>query len=304
MDMRFPTRPLLPVLALLLSLSMVSPALADVPIVHLEDGTSAPYETVEYVSASPFAPDADTLKVDIVGIRQGDCIILTCGGQRMLVDGGESFRYQGVSYYFEDHDITHFDAFFLTHWHDDHIELQRRLVNNDFPVDRVYAPYDDTEKSAEWQDYSSLLRTKGVPVTRIADGDELSLGGASLKVYRDADASTVNASSAALMVTFGDARIFLGADITGDSQHVLAEKYGPELDCDVLKCFHHGNTPTVPEMLDALSPSLCVITNNRSYVMNNDRQLDRRDIPRYYITRTVHLETDGQIWFVWTEKMR
>ena len=303
--MRSPARLSAFALALLLCLSSVLPALADVPVVFMKDDTSAPYETVEYVSASPFAPDADTLKVDIVGIRQGDCIVVTCGEERMLVDGGESFRFQAVTDYFADHGITRFDLFFLTHHHDDHIELQRRLVNHDFPVDRVMAPYDGTETAATWRDYSSLLAQKGIPVVTVRNGDEFTLGGAHLKVYRnEAPGLSVNAASTALMVTFGEARIFLGADITGDSQHVLAEKYGDELDCDILKACHHGNTPTVPEMLDALSPSLSVITNNRSYTMENDRQLDRRDIPRYYITRTIHLETDGHTWFVWTEKMR
>ena len=291
---------------LLLSALLVPPAArADVPIVHLKDDTNAPYETVEYVSASPFEEGTPLLEVDIVGIRQGDCIIVTCGGERMLVDGGESFRFQAVTNYLEDHGITAFDTFFLTHYHDDHIQIQRRLVNHDFPVGQILAPYDDTEKNADWQDYNTLRKEKGIPLVTVGDGDTFALGGAQCKIYRDETPGlSPNPSSAALMVTFGEAKIFLGADITGNSQKTLAEKYGDELDCDILKSFHHGNNTIAPAMLDALSPSLVVVTNNRSYTMNHDRQLDRRDIPRYYITRTVHLETDGKTWYVRTEEMR
>ena len=33
-----------------------------------------------------------------------------------------------------------------------------------------------------------------------------------------------------------------------------------------------------------------------------DKQQDRRDIPRYYIsTGTIHLITDGTQWYVWQE---
>ena len=92
--------------------------------------------------------------------------------------------------------------------------------------------------------------------------------------------------------------------MTGTTQHWLYDHYAEELDCDILKCFHHGNNATLSELLDALSPSLCVITNQKTYTAQNDGQLDRRDIPRYYINQTIHLETDGKMWYVWPEKMR
>ena len=68
-------------------------ALADgLPIYFQKSDTAAPYEQVEFVEGSPFAEDAELLTVDVLGIRQGDCILISCGGETMLVDGGERYR--------------------------------------------------------------------------------------------------------------------------------------------------------------------------------------------------------------------
>lgn len=281
-------------------------AFADVPILHNPgEGWTAPYEDVETVTESPFEEGEETLCIDILGIRQGDSIIIRCGGKTMLMDGGEKIRYQGVMYYLEDHGIESFDAFFLTHYHDDHAELQEALMKHGTPIGMIYAPYDETEQAALWREYKKIAAEKEIPISLIKDQDEIEWGGASLRVYRNPELNlSTNDGSAGVMITFGDARIFCGADMTGVTQHWLYDKYAADLKCDILKCFHHGNTPTVTELLDAMSPNLCVITNQKAYTEANDNQLSRRNIARYYINRTIHLETNGKLWYVWTEKMR
>ena len=71
---------------------LITAARADsLPIYHRpNENNQAPYETVEYLDEMPFAEDAELMYVDVLGIRQGDCIVITCGGRRMLVDGGEN----------------------------------------------------------------------------------------------------------------------------------------------------------------------------------------------------------------------
>ncbi len=290
----------------LLALLFGNAALADLPIVHkLSAEWKAPYETVTAVEESPFAQDEALLCIDILGIRQGDCIIVRCGGKTMLIDGGEKIRYQMFKRYLEDHGIEGFDAFFLSHHHDDHIELQTLAVKRGIPVGVLYAPYDSTEQAAYWREYKAVLKEKNVPIEVVKDQDEIDFGGATIRVYRNPTPNlSTNDGSAAVMITFGEAKFFSGADMTGTTQHWLYDHYADELDCDVLKCFHHGNNATLSELLDAFSPSLCVITNQKTYTAQNDSQLDRRDIPRYYINQTIHLETDGKMWYVWPEKMR
>lgn len=269
-------------------------------------GSAAPYETVEYLEEAPFDADAELLTVDVLGIRQGDCILITCGGQRMLVDGGESPRYAAVSKYLQQYGIDHFDYFFLTHAHDDHLEMQETLIRKGYTVDKVLSPYDENDSYTLWNPYKEQLAQAGIPFEKVVTGDVLELGGATLTFYRwDNPKQTMNNHSACAMLQFGEARMFLAADIGGETQHWLLDTFGAEtFKCDVYKTAHHNRTATVTEFLDAMDPGLAVNTNTRSSTPIGEKQQDRRDIPRYYIsTGTIHLSTDGTQWYVWQEKM-
>ena len=132
------------------------------------------------------------------------------------------------------------------------------------------------------------------------------MGGATLTFYRRNDRGlTMNNHSCCAMLQYGEARMFLAADIGGETQRWLLDTFGAEaFQCDVYKSAHHNRTATVTEFLDALSPGLAVNTNTRSSTKQGDSQQDRRDIPRYYISvGTIHLSTDGSCWYVWQEKM-
>ena len=69
-----------------------------------------------------------------------------------------------------------------------------------------------------------------------------------------------------------------------------------------MKSPHHGITTNVKAFLEKVSPALVVITNASENVQKYTEQLDRLNIPRYYIMNTVHLETDGAMWYAWTDK--
>ena len=283
-------------------------ALADSLPIYFRKSTTgnAPYEKVQYLEEAPFDADAALLTVDVLGIRQGDCIIITCGDQRMLVDGGEAQRYTAVNKYLTQYGINHFDYFFLTHAHDDHLEMQEVLLRRGYTVDQFISPYDETDSYSLWNPYKQQLADAGVPIRKIVTGDVIELGGATLTFYRwDDPRQTMNNHSACAMLQFGDARMFLAADIGGETQHWLLSTFGAEaFKCDVYKSAHHNRTATVPEFLDAMDPGLAVNTNTRTSTKVGENQQDRRDIPRYYIsTGTIHLSTDGTQWYVWQEPM-
>lgn len=294
--------------ALLLASTLLCAAQAEsLPIYFKKnENNSAPYEKVQYVEEAPFDADAALLTVDVLGIRQGDCIIITCGGQHMLVDGGEAQRYTAVNKYLQKYGIDHFDYFFLTHAHDDHLEMQERLLKKGYTVDQFLSPYDESDSYSLWNPYKKQLADAGVPITKVVTGDVIDLGGATLTFYRwDDPKQTMNNHSACAMLQYGETRMFLAADIGGETQHWLLETFGAEpFKCDVYKTAHHNRTATVPEFLDAMDPGLAVNTNTRASTKAGENQQDRRDIPRYYIsTGTIHLSTDGTQWYAWQEPM-
>lgn len=291
---------------ILLVISFIIPlAAADtLPIYHAPSGLSAPYETVTELNEAPFADDAQTMRVDYVGIRQGDCIVVRVGGQTMLIDGGEGWRVNTVLQYMEENDIDGFDVMFLTHAHDDHLEMQEALIKKGYSVGKVISPYTEEDSYSLWNGYKKLLKQHDIPFETIKTGDVMEFGGATLTFYRwDNKKQTMNNHSVTALLQYGDARVMLTADIGGETQHWLMENFDPTLfKCDIYKAAHHGRTAAVPDFLTAMDPGLVVVTNTKSSTATHDKQLDGRNIPRYYIsTGTVCTETDGSQWYVWLE---
>ncbi len=293
---------------ILLVISFIIPlAAADtLPIYHAPTSLSAPYEKVQEMKEAPFAAGAETLRVDYVGIRQGDCIVVRVGGQTMLIDGGEGWRVNNVIKYLEENDIDGFDIMFLTHAHDDHLEMQEELIKKGYYVGKVISPYSEEDDYSLWNGYKKLLKEKGIPFETIKTGDVLEFGGATFTFYRwDNKKQTMNNHSVTAMLQFGEARVMLTADIGGETQHWLLENFDPALfKCDIYKAAHHGRTAAVPDFLTAMDPGLVVVTNTKSSTATHDKQLDGRNIARYYIsTGTVCTETDGTQWYVWLEPL-
>ena len=291
---------------ILLVISFIMPlATADtLPIYHAPTNLSAPYEKVETLDAAPFAADAQTMRVDYVGIRQGDCIVVRVGGQTMLIDGGEGWRVNSVIRYMEDNDIDGFDVMFLTHAHDDHLEMQEALIKKGYRVGKVISPYAEEDSYSLWNPYKRLLKEKNIPYETVKTGDVVEFGGATLTIYRwDNKKQTMNNHSVAAILQYGDARVMLSADIGGEAQHWLLENFDVEaFKCDIYKAAHHGRTAAVPDFLTAMDPGLVVVTNTKSSTATHDNQLNNRNIPRYYIsTGTVCTETDGSQWYAWLE---
>ena len=64
----------------------------------------------------------DVLRITAIPVDEGDALLLECGGEVMMVDGGPSARYHRVTEVLEARGITHFKYLLNTHYHDDHIK--------------------------------------------------------------------------------------------------------------------------------------------------------------------------------------
>ena len=85
---------------------------------------------------------------------------------------------------------------------------------------------------------------------------------------------------------------------------MLTSRVSPEaLQADILKYPHHGKSGLMDEFLQAVSPSVAVITNT-SVRWGGMEYLSWRMIPYYYTvwyTATanyLHLYTDGSVWVI------
>ena len=195
--------------------------------------------------------------------------------------------------------LTHFEYAFNTHPHNDHLGSMVELAKA-YSFDRFITGFDETfhEKTAIQRSTVKALKEMGMEIVRMGDGDVFTLGDARLTVIQQLKVSGANKQSMMLMVEFGDCRMLLGADVTGQAQDVIASTHD-DLRADVLKFPHHGLNKLTAKFLEAVNPSYAVFTHGSLDTSASQQQMDKIGAFYSFATwGTIHLATDGQEWHV------
>jgi len=263
--------------------------------------------TVSLVSISKAESIMDIdigLTISFIDVGRGDAILLRCGGESMLIDGGSRSKGNTVKNYLDSIGLTELTYMLNTHRHNDHIDGLIWLVENNFSVGEYLSPYRENfldpdgrhDKMVRW------LRQRNIVYHQIGNGDEMWLGNlVHLEFLRDeSKGGTPNSYSVVTKVTFGETTILLMADVEGEAQRHLLKEYGSDFfKADILKCSHHGTTAMVYEFLDAVDPDLAIVTNSRKKNSGIENQLNNRKIKHYYTAEgTVEIQSDGLDWTV------
>ena len=280
-----------------------SPSQAKGQILHRQGNQKAPYEPVDFASVSPFSDEQDLLKVDFMGIGIGDAILLRCGDMTMIVDGGTRGRSLGAIEFMNQMGVSGFDYMLNTHPHDDHIDGQVRMLQRGFKVGEFLSPFEIHYRDSLHQNMVKELNKREISFRKISNGDSILLGEAEIRVIHNDlpyQSMSLNGRSAMLHIRYKSATMLLTADVTGQSQQDLAELNKDILKSQVLLAPHHGYNRMMPDFLAAVDPELVVVTNSRKSVERLEVQLKEKSIPRYYLASGgIHLETDGETWFVY-----
>ena len=253
--------------------------------------------------------DRELFRLIQANFQSNDAMILQCGGETMLVDGGAEKHWRRLLSYLERNELTDLKYIFNTHPHDDHAGalyqvLKARGVNacafmSAFPKDL----------QDEWQmKVVKELDGAGIPYQQVSEGEHITLGNADLVVLRvvsdNVPSSDFNSNSAMLHITFGDSTILLTADVPGRLQREYLERYtGGELKADILKAPHHGINAMVHEFLLEVDPQFAFVTNIRDNVSATRWQLQTRGIPALFTNEgAIIMETDGHDWYITQQK--
>lgn len=288
-------------LSLLAALMLMTLSAAAEPVVFHAPKKGAMQYDAPIVQEDPFEDTDELLVVDIINIGTGDGILVRCGGEAMLVDGGIAGSAKALSRFLKVQNVSRCDYFFNTHPHGDHILAQRQLMIQDYLPGAFLSMYPMDYYFPEHQDTVAQINKKGVPYRQVFSGDTMQLGGATLTFMNDdrPEVHNINYRSMLLNITFGKRSILLTADCTGASIAYVGEKYPELMDVDIMKSPHHGINRLRPETFDQTTPEAVVITSTKKIGESLASQLRRKKIPHYYMSMgTVHLETDGSIWYV------
>ena len=221
-------------LALLLTLCLLLCG-CSVEIVIVPEETAAP--VVETVPL-----DGD-LTVHYIDVGQADAILLECGGEFMMIDGGNRDDGQLVVSYLQSCGVEELKAVVCTHAHEDHVGGLPAVMAV-FPVKSVYAPT-NTYSSNIFDKFLYYIDQQRLELIIPAPGDTLTLGSTELTVLGPVKSyADPNNTSIVLLAEFGDTRFLFTGDAEKEAENDMLNHWDGKLDwnVDVLKSGHHGSS--------------------------------------------------------------
>ena len=260
---------------------------------------------------TPAAPSVsgDGLTVHFIDVGQADCALLECGGEYLLIDGGNREDGQLVVSYLDQQGVEELSAVVCTHAHEDHVGGLPSVLAV-YPTAAVYAPT-KTYSSNVFDDFLYYTDQQGLDVTLPSPGEELSLGETQITVLGPVKSyPDPNDTSIILRVQYGESVFLFTGDMEVTAENDMLDYWDDDslFRADVLKVGHHGsNTSSGYRFLYEVDPDYGVISvgTDNSYGHPHDEPVSRMKDAGVTMLRTDELghilaTTDGRdITFTW-----
>lgn len=234
---------------------------------------------------------AGEMQVTFLDVGQGDCTIVRTEGHAAVVDTGNNDQGEKVVSYLEDQGVDTLDYLILTHPDADHIGGGDNVLEG-IEVKKVIMP--DVENDTKtYDEVMEDIEKYQVEVVHPREGDSFFLGDAAFTVLCPEEelgsVEDMNGSSVGIKLVHGDNSFVMCGDAEERSEEAMVEHFGEELECDVLKCGHHGSsTATSDEFLEKTDPVWAVIScgKDNSYGHPHAEVLDKLERTDTQVYRT------------------
>lgn len=242
--------------------------------------------------------EADTLRVTVLDVGEGDCILLSQGEAHMLLDTGSAGARDDVLAQLRALGVRRLDMLVVTHPHEDHYGNARMLLELLSPTTLAVAKASETDHA-----YETLLDVaseRDVLIKTVADGWSFTLGDALCTlVHPQAADADQNSNALVLRVAFGTQSFLFMADVESAGEESVIARYGASfVDCDFLKVGHHGSrNASTDTFLSLATPRYAAISVGRenTYGLPNGETLARLDAHGVMTYRT---DEDGMLSFI------
>ena len=237
-------------------------------------------------------------EVCFISVGQGDsCLVKCSNGDNILIDGGDtgSGKYTLIPLFRKEF-VLNLDAVFVSHMHTDHLKGICELIENGFPIEKLYV----SERASEEENYKvleNLAVSHKIEILTVSDGEKLPFGDTVFTVIKsgtdEPHPENENDFSVVMRMDYGE-NSFL---FTGDATHNLEKQLvsAPDIDTDFIKIGHHGSkTSTSSEFIEAVSPRLAVISVGEDNKYNHPSIKALSTLGSYNIP-VMRTDTDGNI---------
>lgn len=217
--------------------------------------------------------------ITAIDVGQGDAIFITNGsGSAMMIDAGSSSYDHCGKYilvpFLKTEGISELECVFISHNDSDHMNGVLELLKmkaektSNIHIKRLLMP-GWMEEDEIGLKLSEAAKECGTEVIYLHCGHQIRSGGVTFTtVFPPADASfTGNEGSLVLGLRYNGFTALFTGDLEGDAEELVAEEIG-HYDC--LKAAHHGsNGSTSEKFLEAVSPSVCLISAPKVSIYNH-----------------------------------
>lgn len=230
----------------------------------------------------------DDLEVHFIDVGQGDCALLTCDGESMLIDAGGNDMGDKVADYIEYLDIDKLDYVVATHPDADHIGGIDTVLKNIDCGEIIMT--DEDKDTMTYQEVADIIQEKNIKIHIPEAKQTIDLGCATVTVLGPVEKNeNSNNNSIVLLVTHGKEKFLFTGDAETEEMEQICD-LGIDLDADVYKVSHHGSSTGIDdEFLAEVSPEFAIIScgdDNSyghphaevlNYLRNNNVSLFRTD---------------------------
>lgn len=215
------------------------------------------------------------LQVHFVDVGQGDCTLVICGDEAMLIDAGDNDRGTAVQLYLQRQGVEKLTYLIGTHPDSDHIGGLDVILTK-FDCGTVIMP-EVVSDTASYRDVADAMEYRGYQNTPPHPGDVYSLGGAEFTIIApNGEYEDDNNSSIGIKLTYGNTAFLFTGDAETEAEADMIQS-GMDLKADVLHAGHHGSsTSCSPDFIASVSPAYAVFSCGRDnpYGHPHERVLD------------------------------
>ena len=243
------------------------------------------------------------VRVTVVDVGKGDCILLQADDASVLIDTGYENTADDVISCLQAQNVSKLEAMIITHYDRDHVEGMR-AIGETVDVGTIYLPeYEGADKN--YRTCIASAEALGVPVQRVTEELNLSIGNARLTVFPSGvaykpgsgkeEGNDNDMSLVATLINGRDSYLFAGDLEEEGINAYLAASHGQ---FDVLKMPHHGQrSSNTTEFLDDVRARIAVITDAEKDPADKKtlKALKSANVDTYRTSSdgTVVIESDG-----------
>lgn len=234
-----------------------------------------------------------SLEVHFIDVGQGDCSLVICNGEAMLIDAGDNSKGTKVQKYLKDHGISELKYVIGTHPDADHIGGLDVVIYK-FTCKNILMP-DVSSDTPTYSDVLLAIENKKYKITTVGMGGSFTLGDATFEILSPVKGQPyVNSNNNSIILRldyYNNSFLFMG-DAEYQPQQVIY--YDEELNAkaDLIKVPHHGaNSSYMKAFYDEVNPEYAVISVGKG----NDYGHPHEDVLNDFKNRGVKLfRTDEQ----------